>query len=173
MSKSESAASASAGKAKASRAKSANPAAKRTAPPERTLAGASVMNRADAPVLDPPPKVVKTEVGIPDVPPRAPAAEMRPNIDAREARTDANDDYIVSEDDAAFETGEAALDDVTAVDAALTGEPEIAPPPISMGDPRAWLREQLARDPSLAEMVERIKKMFGAREIALDGIPFG
>jgi hypothetical protein len=164
--KAESKASASAGKAKASKT-----AAKRSAPHERTLAGAAVMNRTDAPVLEPPPKVVKTELGIPDAPPKAPAQAR--NVDARGSHAEPEDDFVVSEDDADFETGEAAVDDGTAVDVTVTGEPEIAPPPISMGDPRAWLREQLARDPSLAEMVERIKKAFGATEIALDGIPFG
>jgi DNA polymerase-3 subunit gamma/tau len=150
-------AAAASGAASKSRAASPAPSARRTESPIPAAALAGVFGESSAPGAEPP-KVVDAQVHVPDDQP-----EMFSNGGA------ANGSLQVSEANGTFEAkpnGEAnvALDDEP-------GTPEPAPEVLAPGDPRSWLRETLERDPSLAHAVEAIKKVFSAREIALDGIP--
>jgi len=120
--------------------------------PVRSAAAVPVMQEARAAAIEYP-AIVPAEVRLPE-----PAGESNgvPRIGEASAEFEAE-----SADPAGV-----AVDDEPGLDDA---KPRLAAP----ADPKAWLREALRRDPSLAETVAAIKQVFSAREITLDGIPLG
>jgi hypothetical protein len=104
------------------------------------------------------PKIVPAEVRVPGAP--------RPL-----SATDSGSISGVSEASAIFQTGLS-----NGAGPALDDEPGAAGAALRVSapaDPKAWLREALGRDPSLAQAVATIKEVFAAREISLDGVPLG
>ncbi|MBM3333295.1 DNA polymerase III subunit gamma/tau [Candidatus Sumerlaeota bacterium] len=117
-------------------------------PLSRAKASVAVMQEAAAPAVEYP-RVVQAEVRVPNGRPNGPR---------------------VGESNGVFETDEGQTgNSLFANDAPDSAGcvPKVVPP----SDPKAWLREALARDPSLASTVAAIKELFSAREIALDGVP--
>jgi len=126
---------------------------------ERTAraTAAAVMQESAAGVIEYP-KIVPAEVRVPGMPHFLSA-------------TDSGTISGVSEASAIFDAGLS-----NGASPVLNDEPggvgEVSKP-AAPADPKAWLREALGRDPSLAQTVATIKEIFSAREIALDGIPLG
>ncbi|MCX8037913.1 MAG: DNA polymerase III subunit gamma/tau [Candidatus Sumerlaeia bacterium] len=128
------------------------------------VASAVMAERSAAPVAAP--RVVPAAVHLPATPDAAANGENSLEGNGNGVSADA---VRVSESVAEFES-ESVLSNGIALDdepGTMNAAPHLGAP----ADPRAWLRETLSRDPSLAEAVEVIKQMFSAREVALDGIP--
>jgi len=127
--------------------------AQKAAQPEPAV---PVMQSASAPVVEKP-AFVPTKVHIPGS--SRPADPAKPNgaFEVRENEADFETPDNEEKETGLIPDGEPGAED----------EPRVAAP----GDPKAWLREALERDPSLAKTVAAIKKIFSAREVALDGIP--
>jgi DNA polymerase-3 subunit gamma/tau len=120
-------------------------------------AAVSVMQESASAAIDYP-RVVPAEVRVPGAP--------RPL-----SATDSGTISGVSEAGAIFEANlNGAAAPLLSDEPGATGETARVAAP---ADPKAWLREALARDPSLAQAVAAIKEIFAAREVSLDGIPLG
>jgi DNA polymerase-3 subunit gamma/tau len=134
--------------------------ARMSAQTARSTVPVAAMQEAAAAALQYPP-IVQAEVRVPDLP----AGEVRGGEESDGA-------LRVSEVNGGFDAEAGQGNSLScAVDEPIGAEPsarEAAP-----ADPKAWLRETLERDPSLASAVAAIKQVFSAREVALDGIPLG
>jgi len=148
------------------------PRATAAAPPPRTTARpAAARPSPTAAASTPVPLVQERHAAALDAPRTVPAAALFPeDLPAASTAAATSADPRVSEPAADFEI-DASEEALPAADlepgAAARETPRAATP----GDPRAWLRETLDRDPSLAQTMAAIKEIFSAREIALDGIP--
>jgi len=125
--------------------------------PARMATPVPVMQESAAAAVEYPP-IVPAEVRLPE----------RPRV-ASVGTKDSGVISGVSETITPFETEPNGAGNVAfAGGPNIAGEPSRPPAP---ANPKAWLRETLERDPSLAKAVAAIKEVFSAREIALDGIP--